>query len=339
MFRRLLLSRNMPEWMQSDHPIIKREIAREKKHRKLYNLWLKLLRWLSIALMVLFLIGIGQGTYNVVTPHNTPSSFSQAIFTRQLFPLYFIHFLLFAGALMLGIDTISDQKRANSWDTVRSTSRGIHLIIWGRWAYLTFYHNSTLLKISYLVRLLLMIGLLMDLTAFGGNYLSYLLLQSTPAVPLWLGVILLGIHITAGLLFPLTMLSLTSAIGLLLSTYFKQQILSLLAKIVFVISYILISLFSLMLLSTIYFESASQSSNVLANNAIGIEGVVIAILTTIFADWGTNLLFLGFLGEQLWVNIEYGIFIGVGMLGVVLAQAFLSEVILRYAVRRADQSH
>jgi hypothetical protein len=338
MLRRLLFYRDLPIWMERTHPMMRREIKREVQRSTPYSHWLKGVRWLSALTMVSFLLMIGYTTVDMVTNNNQALSISEIIFAWQLFPLYFVHFLLLGGTFIMGVDTLKNQKRLNLWDEVRATSDGVRLIVWVRWAYLTFYHNSLLLKITYVVRVLMILALLMDLTSFGGNYLSYLLLQSTPNLPLWVGVILVGMNITAGLLLPLSMMSLTSSFALLLSTYFKQPILNLFIKFVVLIFYMFISLFLVMLLSTLYLETAQESASILMNNPLGEFGGLLAIITSLFVDWGTTLLFLGFLGEHLWVNIPYSVFIGAGMLFVIIAQAYLSELLLRYAIHRANNN-
>jgi hypothetical protein len=53
------------------------------------------------------------------------------------------------------------------------------------------------------------------------------------------------------------------------------------------------------------------------------------------ADWGLMLLHLGFAGE-IWATVPYGIFIGPALLLFALLQAFLADLILRWAVHIAE---
>jgi hypothetical protein len=336
MFKNWLFYRDAPAWIQDDHPIMRREIQRGQSRTQIYNVWLRVFRWLSLGAFTLMLSGIGYLLLDLLVQNAPNMPFSQQIYSWQLFPMYFLQFLLFVGAFSLGMNTVHDQKRISSWDEIRATSDGIRLVMSVRWAYITFHHNAPLLKVIYLVRLIMIGALLYDLTAFGGNYLNYLLLQSQPAVPLWLGVFLVGANITAGLLLPLSMLSLTCALGVLASTYFKQPILIGFAKLTFIGLYFLVLTAMMLLLSSLYVETIYESNSILANQNIGIEGLFASISVLIYGDWGASLLYLGFLGEHVWVNIPYTIFMGVGMLAVIFVQALLTELCLRVAVYRAE---
>jgi hypothetical protein len=55
-----------------------------------------------------------------------------------------------------------------------------------------------------------------------------------------------------------------------------------------------------------------------------------------FGDWGVRTLHLGTLGEW-WGKVDYSLFIGAGMLVVGFVQAALTELIMRWAVRRAER--
>jgi membrane protease YdiL (CAAX protease family) len=55
-----------------------------------------------------------------------------------------------------------------------------------------------------------------------------------------------------------------------------------------------------------------------------------------FGGWGLLLLQLGALGE-IWASIPFSVFLGVGLLLFVLAQALLTDGILALAVRRAER--
>lgn len=338
MFKRWLFYRNLPAWMEDDHPMMKRELQRGYHRQRITNHWLRRVRWLSLVASALMLGIIGYTVMGMLRQDNPNMPFSQQVYSWQLVPLYIIHFLLFMGAFSLGLNTIHDQKRINTWEKIRVTSDGIRLIMWARWAYLTFHHNALLLTVVYVVRVVMIGALLYDLTAFGGNYLRYLLLQSTPAVPHGLGVVLVGANITAGLLLPLSMLSLTSALSLLASTYFTQPILIWFAKITFTAVYFLIGTALMLLVTSLYMETVYEGNSILAHQNIGIAGWFAAVGVTVYADWGASLLYLGFLGEHVWVNIPYGIWIGVGVLAVVMVQVILAEICLRIAVYRAERA-
>lgn len=337
MLKRLLFNRSaVPSWLDENHPMMKREISHEGRNHRPSPAWIKWLWWFGLFLSAFLFLMIGWNTIDIVSHANSALSLSETLFAWQLFPLYFMQVMLFISTFNMGMDTIKNQRLMNRWDEIRSTSDGVRLIMWARWGYLTFYHNALLLKVIYFIRFLMILTLLIDLTAFGGNYLNYLLLNSTPSIPLALGVMLVGANITAGLLLPISMISLTCAISLLLSTYFRQPILALLGKFVFVLIYLSVSIFFMMLLSSLYFETAQEYSSILASRPIE-GGVFLVILTSIYVDWGTNLLFLGFMGEHIWSNIPYGVFTGALIIGVIIIQAFLAEWIMRYAVYRADK--
>ena len=55
-----------------------------------------------------------------------------------------------------------------------------------------------------------------------------------------------------------------------------------------------------------------------------------------FGDWGLGMLYLGRAGE-IWATVPYGIFIGLALVIFCFAQAYLTDQILVWAVKRAQK--
>src|SRR5690606_6660818 len=111
---------------------------------------------------------------------------------------------------------------------------GAELTIRTRWA-AVFYRIRGLVALVVIVRLVLIAGILIDLTAFHGHYLDLLINGIVPDVPLPVAALLLAFTMTASLLLPLTITGFDAAVGLLIATLLQQRTYAILAQILYVI--------------------------------------------------------------------------------------------------------
>jgi ElaB/YqjD/DUF883 family membrane-anchored ribosome-binding protein len=132
---------------------------------------------------------------------------------------------------------------------------------------------------------------------------------------------------TASLLLPLTGVGLDAAVGLLISALVQQRVYSVLVQIILIILRLL--LLSALLLAVTQFTLG----------ALPLDSAPAWLLMGGFAvggDWGLSFLHLGFFSE-IWAIIPFGILLGAALLGFALLQSALSEWLLAFAIRRAEQ--
>jgi hypothetical protein len=179
------------------------------------------------------------------------------------------------------------------------------------------------------VRLIFLVGILVDLTAFRGQYLSMLTVNIVPDIPLAIAAVLLVCWMTASLLLPFTGVGVDAALGLLISTLFQQRIYALLAQ--FVVIALRISVVILLLLGM---------TQLLAGELSDLSEQVSWLLMGGFSalgDWGLRFTHLQSFGG-LWSIVPYGVFLGLGLVIYVVVQALFTDLLLSLAVRRAERA-
>jgi hypothetical protein len=185
-----------------------------------------------------------------------------------------------------------------------------------------------LLAFALAIRIALIVGILIDLTAFQGRYIDLLVNGITPEVPPLVAALLLAFLMTASLLLPLTSLGLGAAIGLYMSVTVQQRIYSVMAQIIAVV--LLIGMVVALTIGATQFTRGDLTLP---------DGAAWALMAGFgaLADWGLSYLHLGFYSE-IWATIPYAVFFGVGLLIFAVAQSALAEWILALAIRRAERS-
>jgi hypothetical protein len=184
------------------------------------------------------------------------------------------------------------------------------------------------LAVVYGVRVLLIAGILYDLTAFGGRYIDLLINGVTPDIAPIVAALLLAFLMTASLLLPFTALGLDAAVGLFVSVTFQQRLYSVMAQM------ILIALRITVIIILVASATEFVRGNLVVSDAgaWGLMGAFSAV-----GDWGLSFLHLGFYSE-IWATIPYAIFMGVGLLIFTMAESVLTEWVLALAIRQAERN-
>ncbi|HUN06591.1 MAG TPA: hypothetical protein PLQ56_08315 [Aggregatilineales bacterium] len=333
------LGLQLPEWARPEHPHLRFElksVAQLPRRRRL-------LRALGFALVVvvLYVGGYLQAT-DFLQSYNPFTSWDASDPLRTLFPgqnlteglmmVWFWPTLILQAlaavlALAMTVNTVSEQKRRQTWDNLRATEGGVKLGFRTRWA-TVFYRLRPLLIAIFAIRILLIAGILYDLTAFQGRYIDLLLNGVTPDIPPILAALLLAFLMTAGLLLPLTAIGFEAALGLWLSVTFQQRIYSVMAQLI-VIALRLSIIIGLVVAARGYMDGAFPTLP---------DGAAWGLMATFGAlgDWALNYLHLGYYAS-VWATIPYTIFLGIALLIFTLAQSALTEWILNRAIRRAER--
>ncbi|MBZ0302623.1 MAG: hypothetical protein K8J31_22960, partial [Anaerolineae bacterium] len=195
-----------------------------------------------------------------------------------------------------------------------------------RWS-AVFYRVRGLLGVILFIRALLIVGILIDLTAFQGRYLDLLINGIVPDVPLPVAALLLAFMMTASLLLPLTAVGFDAAIGLLISALFQQRTYAILAQILY------------FLFRVVWIGAMLLVATQFVNGDLPVSDPGAWLIMGSFAglgDWGLAFLNLGFFGE-IWATIPYGIFLGLALLAFSLLQAALTDGIVALAIRQAER--
>lgn len=349
--QRLLLNQ-LPEWARPEHPVLRYELGKERKTSRTR----RLIRASLLLVTGAGLISIGYLLATYFFTQAPGQHTTDAMMNVLFWPTVAMQFICSLAALSLTAGMVSEEKRRQTWDSLRATRVGVRLAMRARWV-MVFYRLRGLIAIILIARLLMIGGILYDLTAFRGGYLDYLLNGVQPEINTLVAVLLLSFWMAASLLLPITGIGIDGAAGLIVSTFFQQRNLGALAQILLAVLRVVTLVVLFMLMTQLVFGApiATPLASVLQpllGSAVALpvqpvadfsavaglpEGVswFVALLYGAAGDWGFRFLEVGFTG-QLWATIPYGIFLGAGMLVLAFMQAALSDVLLALAVRRGE---
>ena len=318
MLRRL--TPQLPEWARPDHPILRYEMSRNQGDKRRRNQFL---------LILLLGILLGSGGYLYATrflQEPAGTSLTDSIWRILFFPTLFVQIVLNIAALLLGAHSVSEERRRQTWDNLRATEVGAELTLRTRWV-AVFYRLRGGILALLLVRVGLILGILYDLTAFRGDYLNMLTANIVPDVPIGVGVILLAISMTVGVLLPLTSIGLSAALGSIIAVVIKDRTYAATLQVILIALQLMIAL-GLLIATTQFVLGDLELNDALALLLIGSFNA--------FADWGLIWLQLGSAGA-VWKSIPFSVLLGVGLLLFTMVQAMITDGVLGYAVRLSER--
>lgn len=314
----------LPDWARPEHPILRYELTRNSTRslpkRTQY------LRALGVVLLGLLMLTIGYLLATDLLRQPAGQNLTEEVMAVIFWPLLIIQVILRISTIALTGGVISEEKRRQSWDNLRATEVGASLALRTRWASV-FYRLRGLLGIIIATRVILILGILIDLTAFQGRYLDLMINGIVPEIALPVAAVMVAFFMTASLLLPLTGVGLDAAVGLLIAAVLQQRTYSTLAQILFVIA-------RLALVAALTYGATQFVRGDLEASDLG-SWLLMAGFAAM-GDWGLAYLNLGFYGEQ-WATVPYGIFIGLALLVFSMAQAALTDAILALAIRQAER--
>ncbi|MBL8162937.1 MAG: hypothetical protein JNJ61_13190 [Anaerolineae bacterium] len=312
----------LPPWARSDHPILRYELGRARQVNRRT-------RYLRVAGAALVLVLLFWGGYAIATGlfQNAPGqNLTEGMMAVAFWPTLALQVLLQMAALTLTVNTVSEQKRRLTWDNLRATETGANLTLRTRWA-TVYYRLMPLLAIVTVIRAVLIVGILIDLTAFQGRYIDLLINNVTPDVSPVVGALLLAFLMTASLLLPFTSVGLDASIGLLISVTVQQRVYSVMMQMVIILLRLVVVV-ALLVGATQFIQGDLPLS----------DGAAWALMGAFagFGDWGLSYLHLGFYSE-VWATIPYAILLGVALLAFAMLESLVSEWLLAFAIRRAER--
>lgn len=309
-----------PEWMQGDNPLLRYELFRHQD--KAQSARGRIALWVFV-LSFLILGGYIFATNGLKSDLRLPYTYD--IWRILIFPVLLIQIVMRIAGLSFGVGAVINERQRQTWDNLRATEHGTDIALRTRFVSV-FYRLKGMIFTVMLARLILIVGVLYELTAFQGDYLNLLTALATPTIPVFLGVIILAAFLTAFLLMPLTATGVDIALGLLISTVVRNRAIASLLQVLFIIfrvvSAIVLTWFTWKMLNT-DLESAGISELYL----LGAGGV--------FGDWGLILSQLTN-AEQVWMHIPYTAFLGLVMFVAVIIQVAFASGLLTLSVRLAE---
>lgn len=321
MLQRLAIQ--LPDWAQRNHPILSYELSKSAQLTRRA-------RYFRAFQVVIVGLILAVGGYLIATRLLTQSpgnNITEAALAIVYWPLLMLQVGMRVGAVLLTGSVVSEEMRRQTWDSLRATAGGAELTLRTRWA-AVFYKMRGLLLIVTVIRALLIVGILYDLTAFQGRYLDLLINGIVPDVALPIAAVLLAFFMTSSLLLPLTGIGLDAAVGLLIAAYFQQRTYATLAQILW------IGLRVLLAAGLVFAATEFINGNIAEASDAGawlLMGSFAAV-----SDWGLAFLNLGFYGE-IWATIPFGVFMGLVLLVFSMAQAMVTDWLLGVAVKVAER--
>jgi hypothetical protein len=327
----------LPTWATREHPVLNYHLRGQARRTRPQRYLLGLL----VLVMLAFLLAGGYAYATNLFANPPGQNLTESANRIFFFPLVILQLLVGVTSLSMTVGAVGEEQRRVTWDNLRATPSGAALTIRTRWA-AVFHQSRFLLLVITALRLLLIFGLLRDLTAFQGDYLNLLIGGVTPTIPPTLGgvpfavpvgAVLLSLFMTAAALLPFTTLALDAAVGLWLATRFHRRVYTL------VIQFLLV-LFRVVLVGglvyvTLAFVDNNINLSVRLLDWLPLEWITLFAFSG-FADQGVKLLHLGFAGE-VWVLTPYSVFIGPALLILAIGQAALADWILGRAIRTAER--
>lgn len=322
LLRRLVIQ--LPDWARPEHPILRYELTRTGS-RKLPRRT-RYFRAFGVVMLGLALVAAGYLIATNLLRQPAGQNLTEEVLAVLFWPLLALQVLLRILTIVLTGGAISEEKRRQAWDNLRATESGAELAIRTRWASV-FYRLRGLIGVIIAARVLLIFGILWDLTAFQGRYLDLMINGIVPEVGLPVAAVLVAFFMTATLLLPLTGVGLDAAVGLLVAAVFQQRTYSALAQIILLLA-------RLAVVAVLTYAATQFVMGDLAASDLGAWLLMAGYAA--LADWGLAYLNLGFYGEQ-WATVPFGIFIGLALLLFSMLQAALTDWILGVAIRQAER--
>jgi hypothetical protein len=313
------LTTQLPEWSRPQHPAMRHTLGAPTGMTRRAVL----IQFMTALVLLVMAVLLNSG----VLQQSIALPISQILMDSLFLPTVFGQLMLSLIVMIYTSSVINEERRKQTWDTLRATRSGINLAMRARWSAAIFYRLSGFVLALYLVRLVLVGALVIDLTAFGGDYLALISGGGvTPQLPVVVVILLLALSMSASFILPLTGLGLDAAFGLLLSTFIQNRVFLTLAQVILGLARFAVAglLFVWLIQQTDIVTMTSSVSAWLSMVGFGA-----------FTDWGLRYLNLNIYSEY-WAMVQYSIFVGAGLLVVAFAQALLADVLVSLAVRRGE---
>jgi len=311
----------LPEWAQPNHPLLQYEpyLFRRNGERTGFIVQLSLLSVILGGSAALFAALVMRPA----SAANLTSLFWQSVY----YPTLALQLLTMILALTLGASAVGGERSRKTWDNLRVTEFGAGLALRTRWAGI-LYRLRAPITLILLVRLLLIAGILYDLTAFGGLYTEILGAQAKPPVPEWrLDLLLIALAVTAVVLLPILQIAVVAAFGILLSVAIRERICAISIQMLVIAVQLAFAAAGVLAVAQMIRSDAAAASNWSYALVYGYSA---------FGDWGLLLAQLGSLGE-IWHRVPFGATISVLLMILVLALGLAADGLMWLVARLSER--
>jgi hypothetical protein len=335
----------LPDFARPDNPLLRQVLSRGTRPPRRVQALRIVLDGLLLILFVILLIPGWQAVLGISYPSRDASGFLGSVFLALYWPLVLAQIVMRIFSLTSTSSVIASETERGTWDTLKVTSEGAILMMKTRWA-AVFYRLRVLLIALVALRLLFIVGALIDLSSFQGHYLDLLMSGTQPfgspnvssTASTVLGILLTSVGMVASLLAPFTAVAFDASVGMLLGTLWRGRRMGVLGQFLLVMVRLLMTGCALVLGALFVFGPARLGSPAPGDNA---TTAVVAWLAAFFAigegDVSLALVHLP-LVEQLWANVDYGVLVGLALLGYTLLQFALANRLVRWAAHRAARA-
>ncbi len=273
---------------------------------------------------LILLLGTAAAIYTGAIGVSDSGNLSAKLWESLYFPALALQMITLMLALAMGAASVDAERSRKTWDKLRATETGASLALRARWLGI-MYRLRALIALILLLRLLLALGTLLDLTAFGGHYVKMLSAEATPALSDWrIGLLLIALSLTLSLAQPLAMIASAAALGLFLSVTVVERLYSAVLQVM------LAALFAA------FIPAASAGvTGILQGRLIMSDAAqyLLVLAYSSYGDWGLLLAQV----SAIWRGVPAGAFIGPGMAALLLLQAFIADGLMALAERVSER--
>lgn len=334
----------LPDFARPSNPLLRYTFLRTRE----VKLGWRVFRIVAITVVVAVLVLFGYELANIGSQAAVDTSSANPldkVFLVLYWPLTLIQLLVRVFALGSTVGIITTETQRGTWDTLKVTTDGARLWMRTRWASI-FYRLWVVLSVILALRIFFIGVSLVNLSYMQGRYLDLLLSGTLPFSPsanisqsasTVIGIVVVAMMMTASLLAPFTAVAFDAALGMFIGTLSRGRFTGLLGQLLLIIGRVLITCWAL------WVGAAALSMSIFATGAVAplSDGSLGSWLGGFFGivegDLGLTLLHLDNV-QHLWADIDYGVLIGVAVLGYVLLQAVLAVLLVRWAGRRAAKA-
>ena len=273
---------------------------------------------------LILLLGTAAAIYAVAFGVSDGGNLSALLWQSVYFPALALQMITLMLALAQGAASVDGERSRKTWDKLRATETGASLALRARWLGI-MYRLRAPISIILLLRLLLALGTLLDLTAFGGHYVKMLSAEATPALSDWrVGMLLIALSLTLILAQPLAMIASAAALGLLLSVAVVERLYSAVLQVM------LAAMFAAFILAASAGVTGILQGRLIMSDA---AQYLLVLAYSSYGDWGLLLAQV----SAVWRGVAAGAFIGPGMAALLLLQALIADGLMALAERISER--
>ncbi len=332
----------LPDYARPDNPLLRQVLSRGTRPPRRVQVLRILLDGLLFILFVILLIPGLQAAIGINYPSRDAPGFLGSIFLALYWPLVLAQIVMRVFSLTSTSSVIASETERGTWDTLKVTSEGAILMMKTRWA-AVFYRLRVLLIALVALRLLFIVGMLVDLSSFQGRYLDLLMSGTRPfgspnvsgTASTVLGILLTSMAMVASLLAPFTAVAFDASVGMLLGTLWRGRRMGVLGQFMLVMVRLLMTGCALVLSALFVFGPARLASPAPGDITVTALGAWLAAFFGIGEGDLSLALVHSPLVQQLWANVDYGVLVGLALLGYTLLQFALATRFVRWAAHRA----